>query len=89
MYLVLGHHSVHSAAASWTPVSWQLGAVESSVVATRSSGNAEATVRLVAAKSVGHFVAGSTLFRPGYVFCWWVTAALVNLVVRALIPTSL
>ena len=65
MYLALGHHSVHDAAADWTPVSWQLGAVESSVVVARSSGDAEATVRLVAAKSVGLPVAGSTLFRSG------------------------
>ena len=65
IYLVLGHHSVHSAAASWMPVSWQLGAVESSVVVARFSGDAEATVRLVAAKSVGLSVAGSTLFRSG------------------------
>ena len=65
MYLALGHHSVHGAAAAWTPVSWQLGAVESSVVVARSSGDAEATVRLVAAKSVGLPVAGSTLFRSG------------------------
>ena len=65
MYLTLGHHSVHGAAAAWTPVSWQLGAVESSVVVARSSGDVEATVRLVAAKSVGLPVAGSTLFRSG------------------------
>ena len=65
MYLALGHHSVHGAAAAWTPVSWQLGAVESSVVVARSSDDAEATVRLVAAKSVGLPVAGSTLFRSG------------------------
>ena len=65
MYLALGHHSVHGAAAAWTPVSWQLGAVESNVVVGRSSGDAEATVRLVAAKSVGLLVVGSTLFRSG------------------------
>ena len=65
MYLTLGHHSVHGAVAAWTPVSWQLGVVESSVVVARSSGEAEATVRLVVAKSVGLPVAGSTLFRSG------------------------
>ena len=65
MYLALGHHSVHGAAAAWTLVSWQLGAVESSVVVARSSGDAEVTVRLVAVKSVGLPVAGSTLFRSG------------------------
>ena len=65
MYLALGHHSVHGAAAAWTPVSWQLSAVESSVVMARSSGNADAMVRLVAAKSVGLPIAGSTLFRSG------------------------
>ena len=65
MYLALGHHSVHGAAAAWTPMLWQLGAVESSVVVVRSSGDVEVTVRLVAAKSVGLPVAGSTLFRSG------------------------
>ena len=65
MYLALGHHSVHGAAAAWTSVSWQLGAVEFSVVVARSSGDAEATVRLVVAKSVDLPVAGSTLFRSG------------------------
>ena len=65
MYLALGHHSVHGAATAWTPVSSQLGAVESSVVVARSSGDAEAMVRLVAAKSVGLSVAGNTLFRSG------------------------
>ena len=65
MYLALGHHLVHDVAAVWTLVSWQLGAVESSVVVAKSSGDAEATVRLVAAKSVGLPVAGSTLFRSG------------------------
>ena len=39
MYLDLGHHSVHGAAAAWMPVSRQLGAVESSVVVARSSGD--------------------------------------------------
>ena len=63
MYLALGHHSVHGAVAAWMPVSWQLGAIESSIVVARSSGDEEATVRLVAAKSVGFPVAGSTLFR--------------------------
>ena len=65
MYLALGHHSVHGAVAAWTPVSWQLGAVESSVEVARSSDDAEATVRMVTAKSVGLPVAGSTLFRSG------------------------
>ena len=65
MYLALGHHSVHGAATAWTPVSWQVGAVESIVVVTRSSGDAEATVKLVAAKSVGLSVAGNTIFRSG------------------------
>jgi len=39
MYLTLGHHLVHGAAAAWTPVSWQLSVVESSVVVARSSGD--------------------------------------------------
>ena len=47
------------------PVSRELGTVESSVEVARSSGDAEATVRLVVAKSVGLPVAGSTLFRSG------------------------
>ena len=55
MYLVLGHRSVHDAAAAWTPVWRQLGAVESVVVA-RSSGDG----------GVGGLpVAGSTRFRSG------------------------
>jgi len=49
MYLALGHHSVHGVAAAWTPVSWQLGVVESSIVVVRSSGDAKATVKFVAA----------------------------------------
>ena len=65
MYLALDHHSVYGAIAAWTPVSWQLGVVESSVVVARSSGDAEATVRLVAAKSVGLSVTSSILFRSG------------------------
>ena len=58
MYLALGHHTVHDTVAAWTVKSWQLGAVERHHSGARSSGDVEATVRLV-----GLSVAGNTHFR--------------------------
>jgi len=85
MYLTLVHHSVHGTAAALTPVSWQLCVAESSVVVAMSSGDAEATVRLVAAfRRWQH----SSLDRIS-VSLSVVMAAQVNLIVRAVIPTYL
>ena len=54
-------------------------AVESSVV-EMSGGDDEVG---------GAFRRWQHYYRSDYVFCWWITAAQTNLVVRAVIPTSL
>ena len=68
-------------AAAWTPVSWELGAVESSVVVAMQR-------RRWRSQWVFPSLAALSLDRVRF-SCWWVMAGPVNLVVRALISTSL